>query len=85
MADETTNVSNRAELATFVRYVDSDSNDVKEEYLGLVQIKGNKGAAQICEKISERFCDKGIGLGNMRFSGLDGANSMSGEITELQE
>ena len=85
LADETTDVSNRAELATFVRYVDSDSNDVKEEYLGLVQIKGNKGAAQICEKISERFCDKGIGLGNMRFSGLDGANSMSGEITELQE
>ena len=44
-----------------------------------MQIKGNKGAAHICEKISELFRDKGIELSNMRFSGLDGTNSMSGE------
>ena len=78
MAHETA-VSDRAELATFVRYVDSDSNDVKEEFLGLVLIKENKGPAQICEKVSELFRDKGIELSNMRFSGLDGTNSMSGE------
>ena len=84
MADEATDVSDRAELATFVRYVDSDSNDVKEEFLRLVQIKGDNGAAQICKKISELFRDKGIELSNMRFSGLDGTNSMSGEITGLQ-
>ena len=30
------------------------------------------------------FRDKGVGLGNMRFSGLDEMNSMSGEITGLQ-
>ena len=85
MADETTDVSDRAELATFVRYIDSDSTDVKEEFLGLVQIKGNKGAAQICEKISELFRDKAIGLSNMGFSFLDGTNSMSVEITGLQQ
>ena len=84
MADETTDVSDRAELATFVRYIDSDSNDVKKEFLRLVQIMENKGAVQICEKISELFRDKGIELSNMRFSGLDGTNSMSGEITRLQ-
>ena len=64
LADETTDVSNRAELATFVRYVHSDSNDVKN-FLGIVQIKGNKSAAQIFEKISELFRDKGIELCNM--------------------
>ena len=85
LADETTDVSDRVELVTFVRYADSDSNDVKEEFLGLVQIKGNKDAAQICEKISEVFRDKGIELSNMRFSGLDGTNNMSGEITGLQQ
>ena len=84
LTHETTDVSDRVELATFVRYIDSDSNYVKEEFLGLVQIKGNKGAAQICEKISELFHDKGIELNNMWFSGLDGTNSMSGEITGLQ-
>ena len=85
MADKTTDVSDRAELATFVTYIDSDSNDVKEEFLGLVQIEGNKGAAQISEKISEIFRDKGAELSNMQFSGLDGTNSMSGEITGLQQ
>ena len=84
MAHETTDVSDRAELATFVRYVDSDSNDVKEEFLGLVLIKENKSPAQICEKVSELFRDKEIELSNMRFSGLDGTNSMSGEIIGLQ-
>ena len=74
MADKTT-VSDRF----------CDSNDVKEEFLGLVQIKGNKGAAQISEKISEIFCDKGAELSNMQFNGLDGTNSMSGEITGLQQ
>ena len=81
LADETIDVSDRAKLATFVRYVDSDSTDVKEEFLGLVQIKGDKGAAQICEKISELFRDKAVGLSNMGFSFLDGINSMSVEIT----
>ena len=82
MADETT-VSNRVELATFVRYVHSDSNDVKN-FLGIVQIKGNKSAAQTFEIISQLFRDKGIEFCNMRFSGLDGINSMGGEITGLQ-
>ena len=40
---------------------------------------------QICEKITEMFCDKGIGLGNMRFSGLNGMNSMGDKITGFQQ
>ena len=64
LTDEITDISHRAELTTFVRYSDSDSHNVKEEFLGIVQIKGNKSAAQINEKITKIFCDKGIGLGN---------------------
>ena len=33
----------------------------------------------------QTFHDKGIGLGNMRFNGLDGTNSMSGKTTSLQK
>ena len=83
-ADEITDFSDQAELVTFVRYTDSDFHDVKEEFSGLVQIKGNTGAAKICEKTIEIFHDKGIGLG-MRFSGFDGLNSISGTITDLQQ
>ena len=31
-ADETNDISDSAELATFVRYLDSDFSDVKEEF-----------------------------------------------------
>ena len=44
LADEATEISDRAELATFVSYIDSDSHNVKKELLGFVQIKGNKDA-----------------------------------------
>ena len=72
-------------LSENVRYNDSDSNDVKEGFLGLVQIKGNKGADQICEKITKMFRDKGIGSSNLQFSSLDGTNSMSGKIKSLKQ
>ena len=54
LADKTT-ISDRAELANFVKYINNDSHHVKEEFLGFAQIKGNKGAAQICEKNHQNF------------------------------
>ena len=70
MADETIDFSDRAELATFVRYIESDSHDVKEEFLGLVQIIGIKMLPKyvkkekiiiiIIKKITNFFWGKGI-------------------------
>ena len=34
MTDETTDISDRAELSIFVRYVDSDTHKISEEFLG---------------------------------------------------
>lgn len=84
LADETTDISDRAELAVFVRFVDGDSHEIKEKFVGLAQIKGSKGSAAVCQKIKDVFVEKGIDLSNLRFSGLDGTNSMSGEISGLQ-
>ena len=84
LTDEITDISHRAEVATFVRYIDSDSCNVKEEFLGLVQIRGNKSTAQLNKKITKIFCEKGIVLGNIQFSSLEGTNSMSGKIAGLQ-
>ena len=58
LANETTDISDKAELATSVRYIDSNSHDVNKELLGLVQIKGNKGTAQICGTITKLFMTK---------------------------
>ena len=53
MADETADISDRAELAIFVRYVNSDSHQVTEEFLDLVEVYGSQGA----EALFNLICD----------------------------
>ena len=84
MASETTDMADRAELSIFIRYVDSDSNEVKEEFLGLVEVVGSKGAEALFKLICEVLQDKGVDINQMRFNGFDGTNIMSGEISGLQ-
>ena len=43
LTDESTDISNYAELVISVRYVD-DTYDIKEEFLGMMEIVGNKEA-----------------------------------------
>lgn len=38
MADETTDITDRAQLSIFIRYIDADDHTVKEEYLGLTEV-----------------------------------------------
>ena len=38
MADETTDVADRAELSIFIRYVDADTHQISEKFLGLVEV-----------------------------------------------
>ena len=83
MADETTDMVDRAELSIFIRYVDSDSHEVKEEFLGLVEVFGSKGAESLFKLICEVLQGKGVDI-NMRFNGFDGTNTMSEEISGLQ-
>ena len=84
MADETTDMADRAELSIFIRYVDSDSHEVKEEFLGLVEVVGSKGTETLFKLICEVLQDKGVYINQMRFNGFDGTNTMSGEISGLQ-
>ena len=51
LADETTDIAGRTELAIFIRYVDSDCHQVKEEFLGVVEVVGSKGAEALCQII----------------------------------
>ena len=53
MVDETADISDRAELAIFVRYVNSDSHQVTEEFLDLVEVYGSQGA----EALFNLICD----------------------------
>ena len=60
MAGETMDIADQAELTVFVCYVDSDKHAITEEFLGLVDIVGSKGAEALCEKICEVLIEKGM-------------------------
>jgi len=84
LADETTDMADRAVMSIFIRYIDSDTHKIKEEFLGLVEVVGSKGSENLCRIISEVLLEKEIDIKELRFHGLDGTNAMSGEITGLQ-
>lgn len=65
MNDETTGISDRAELSVFVKYIDSDSHKVCKEFLVLVQIIGSKGAEGLFNKIKDFFLEKELDLEQM--------------------
>ena len=84
MTDETTEISDHAELAIFVRYVNSDSHQVTEVFPGLVEDNGSKGAEALFNLICNVLKRKGIDIKQMRFNGMDGTTTMSGERSGLQ-
>ena len=84
MANETTNTADRVEFSIFMRYVDSDSHEVKEDFLGLVEVVGSKRVEALFKLICEVLPDKEVEINQMRFNGFDGKNTMGGEISELQ-
>ena len=81
MADETTDMADRAELSIFIRYIDSDSHKVKEEFLSVVEVVGSKGTEALFKLVLQ---DKEVDINQMRFSGFDGTSTMVGEISGLQ-
>ena len=60
MTDETTDTSDRAELAIFVRYVNLDSHQITEEFLGLVKVYESKGTEALFNLICDVLKCKGI-------------------------
>ena len=84
LADKTTEIADRVVLSIFIRYLNSDTHKVKEEYLGLVEIIGSKGAGTFCQKICDVLHSKDIIIKQLRFHGLDGTNAISGQHTGLQ-
>ena len=64
--------------------MDSDCHQVKEEFLGVVEVVGSKGAEALCQIICKVLREKGIDINQIRFNGFDGTNTMSGKISGLR-
>ena len=84
LADETTDMADRAVPSVYIHYVDPVNNQVKDVYLGLVEIQDSKGAETLCQKICEVLCVKGLDIKQLIFHGLDRTSAMSGERSGLQ-
>ena len=77
-------MADRAVISILFRYVNSNTEKLKEEYLDLNEIVGSKGAESLCTKICEVLVLKDTKIIQLRFHGLDGTNGMSGEHSGLQ-
>ena len=84
LADENTDEVDCSQLALFVRYVDMSDNLPKESLLGIVKI-GTSKTAEALQEIIQKFLEKKkLDISNIRFTGLDRTNAMSGERKGLQ-
>ena len=84
LTDESTDEAGRAQLAVFVRYIDSYTNEPKEEFVCIRKLSISKTAEALMNELEQMFTDKNIDKTRIRFSGLDGTNAMSGEQKGLQ-
>ena len=62
LADETTDMVDRAVLWVYICYVDPVNNQVKEVLLGISEIQYSKGSEALCQKICKVLCAKGLDI-----------------------
>lgn len=83
MADEATDSATMEQMALCLRYFDSDSKDVEENFIGFAQCESTSG-----ESLSEAFLtqlrNSGVNLEKLRGQGYDGASNMSGKFRGVQ-
>ena len=65
LANETTDMVDRAELSIFIQYVDSHSHEVQKNFLGLVEVVGSNGVEALFEFICGVLQDKGADINQM--------------------
>ena len=82
-ADESTSAARKEMMGIFISCLDEDQNEFALEYFQLVECAGTDAAA-LLELISKTVASRGIEINRMRFSCLDGTNTMSGHATGLQ-
>ena len=79
LADETTYVSTKSQLAICVRFVDHLTSEIREEFLGYIEIP-NTEAETIADAILSNLNSWGIKTEQCRGQGYDGRSSMSSPV-----
>ncbi|KAL6538192.1 hypothetical protein OROGR_012180 [Orobanche gracilis] len=83
LADESSNVSQKEQLALCLRYVERKMGKVVERFLGLVHV-GDTTALSLRSAIMSLLVEHSLSPSKIRGQGYDGASNMKGEINGLK-
>ncbi|KAE9543274.1 hypothetical protein AGLY_003185 [Aphis glycines] len=83
LADETTDTSHVEQLSINIRYVESDSKTIREDFVKFLKVIDLSGEA-LGKTITELIKQIGLSLMNLRGQGYDGAANMSGKFKGTQ-
>ena len=83
LADETTDVSTKEQLALGVRYVDVNKDEVREDFIGFMIVEKTTGKA-IAESLVKKLESLQLSISDLRGQGYDGGSNMSGSYRGVQ-
>ncbi|XP_057790808.1 uncharacterized protein LOC131007913 [Salvia miltiorrhiza] len=83
LADESSDVSQKEQLALCLRYVEEKMGKVVERFLGLVHV-GDTTALSLRSAIMSLLVEHSLSPSKIRGQGYDGASNMKGEINGLK-
>lgn len=83
IADETTDVSTKEQLALDVRYLNVDKEEICEKFIGIAIVQQTTGEA-IANAITEMLEKLNLDIVNVRGQGYDGGANMSGAYRGVQ-
>lgn len=83
LCDETTDISTIEQMTVCIRYVDTSSWILREDFLGFVKMTSTTGLA-IKDAILLKLKEVGLSLDNLRGQGYDGGANMSGKHNGVQ-
>ncbi|XP_057538192.1 uncharacterized protein LOC130815725 [Amaranthus tricolor] len=83
LADESSDVSQKEQLALVLRFVNRESGSVVERFLGIVHV-GDTTALSLKDAILSLLMEYSLSPSMIRGQGYDGASNMRGEINGLK-
>ncbi|KAF0745937.1 zinc finger MYM-type protein 1-like [Aphis craccivora] len=83
LCDETTATSTIDQMTIFIRYVDSSTFTIREDFLGFVEMASTTGTA-IKDAIKTEIEKVGLSFDFLRGQGYDGGSNMSGKNNGVQ-
>lgn len=87
MIDEATDSATLEQLSVCVRFLEASADNkinVREDFLGFIELE-KANAAAITDAMTDTTAAWGLDMEKLRGKGMDGASTMSGHATGVQE